>query len=63
LVRRAENGRKAHLDEQELIEAGLGSLAGIFGRDPKDLMQRLVAARAINWAQDRFARGAYPAVT
>jgi monoamine oxidase len=48
----------AHLDEQELIEAGLASLAGIFGRDPKELMRGLIASRAINWAQDRFTRGA-----
>jgi hypothetical protein len=45
----------AYLDEQELIEAGL---SGIFGRDPKELMRGLIAARAINWAQDRFTRGA-----
>jgi monoamine oxidase len=53
----------AHLDEQELIEAGLASLAGIFGRDPKELMRGLITARAINWAQDRFTRGAYSYAT
>jgi monoamine oxidase len=46
----------AHLDEQELIAAGLASPAGIFGRDPKELMRGLIAARAINWVQDRFTR-------
>jgi monoamine oxidase len=51
------------LDEQELVEAGLASLADIFGRDPRQLARSLVAARAINWAQDRFARGAYSYAT
>jgi monoamine oxidase len=53
----------APLDEQELIEAGIASLAGIFGLDPKQLMRNLVAARAINWAHDCFARGAYSYAT
>jgi monoamine oxidase len=49
----------AGLDEPELIETGIASLAEIFGLDPKQLARKLVAARAINWAQDCFARGAY----
>jgi monoamine oxidase len=53
----------AQLNEQELIEAGLASLADIFGLDPRQLVQSLVAARAINWAKDRFARGAYSYAT
>jgi monoamine oxidase len=53
----------AGLGQQELIEAGLASLAEAFGRDSKELMRSLVAARAINWAQDRFARGAYSYAT
>ncbi len=53
----------ARLNEQELIEAGLGSLADIFGLDPKQLMRTLAAARAINWAHDPFARGAYSYAT
>ncbi len=53
----------AHLDEQQLVEAGLASLAGIFGLDPKALARNVVAARAINWAQDRFAGGAYSYAT
>jgi monoamine oxidase len=53
----------ARLSEQELIEAGLASLADIFGLDPKPLTRSLVAARAINWAHDRFARGAYSYAT
>jgi monoamine oxidase len=50
-------------DEQELIEAGLTSLTEIFGRDRKELIRNLIAARAINWAQDPFARGAYSYAT
>src|ERR1700726_445490 len=46
----------AQLNERETIEAGLASLADIFGRDPRLLVRSLVAARAIDWAKDRFAR-------
>jgi monoamine oxidase len=53
----------AHLGEHELIEAGLASLAEIFGFDPKQLMRNLVAARAINWAHDPLAGGAYSYAT
>ncbi|WP_027520686.1 NAD(P)/FAD-dependent oxidoreductase [Bradyrhizobium sp. Ec3.3] len=49
----------AGISEPELIEAGLASLAGIFALSPNDLAQKIVAARAINWAHDPFARGAY----
>ena len=49
----------ADLGEHELIEAGLASLAAIFGCDPK----HLVAARAINWAHDPLAGGAYSYAT
>jgi monoamine oxidase len=53
----------ANLGEHELIEAGLASLAEIFGFDPKQLMRNLVAARAINWAHDPLAGGAYSYAT
>ena len=53
----------ASLNEQELIEAGLASLANIFDLDPKQLMRNLVAARAINWAHDTYAHGAYSYAT
>jgi monoamine oxidase len=53
----------AGLGERELIEAGLASLAHIFGVDPEQLTRKLVAARAINWAHDPYARGAYSYVT
>jgi monoamine oxidase len=53
----------AHLVEQELIEAALVSLADIFGVPVTQLKQHLVAARALNWAHDPFARGAYSYAT
>jgi monoamine oxidase len=53
----------AHFTEPELIERGIASLAGIFSLDPKQLMRKLVAARAIDWANDPFARGAYSYAT
>ncbi|MCA1454639.1 FAD-dependent oxidoreductase [Bradyrhizobium sp. BRP22] len=52
-----------HLDENALVETGIASLAGIFGLSPQALMRDLVAARAINWARDPFARGAYSYAT
>ena len=60
-------GPKTHamdnLAEPQLIEAGLASLAGIFGIAPAQLTDSLVAARAINWGNDPFARGAYSYAT
>jgi monoamine oxidase len=53
----------AHFDEHKLIEAGIASLADIFDLDPKQLMRNLVTARAISWANDPFARGAYSYAT
>ncbi|MEK9279366.1 MULTISPECIES: NAD(P)/FAD-dependent oxidoreductase [unclassified Bradyrhizobium] len=47
------------LDPQALIDAGLDSLATIFGLSRQDIARGLVAGVAINWAQDPFARGAY----
>jgi monoamine oxidase len=52
-----------NLGEHELIEAGLASLAAIFGVDPTQLMRKMVAARAINWTHDPLARGAYSYAT
>jgi monoamine oxidase len=49
----------AQRTESELVDMGLTSLAAIFAR-PMDRMRRdLVAAQAINWGNDPFARGAY----
>ena len=47
------------LDPQALIEAGLGSLAAVFGLSRDEVARDLVAAAATNWGHDRFARGAY----
>ena len=55
--------RMIHLDQTELVEMGLGSLASLFGRDSKQLKADLVAGRAINWARDPFAGGAYSYAT
>ena len=48
-----------HLDPQGLIDAGLSSLAAIFGLPREDIARDLVAAEAANWVHDPFARGAY----
>ncbi|EJN13558.1 monoamine oxidase [Bradyrhizobium sp. YR681] len=47
------------LDPQGLVDAGLSSLAGIFALPREDVARDLVAAEAVNWAHDPFARGAY----
>jgi monoamine oxidase len=54
-----KTGGLVRLGEQNLIDAGLASLADIFGAPAARLKANLVAARAINWARDPFARGAY----
>jgi monoamine oxidase len=53
----------AQLDEKELIEFGLTLLADIFQLSPKQLKRDLIAARAIDWARDAFAGGAYSYAT
>jgi monoamine oxidase len=55
--------RVSSLTETELVEMGLESLAEIFGLSADQLGNRLVAARAINWGTDPFARGAYSYAT
>ncbi|WP_426613321.1 flavin monoamine oxidase family protein [Bradyrhizobium sp. McL0616] len=49
----------AGLDPHALIDAGISSLATIFGLPRHDLARDVVAAVATNWAHDPFARGAY----
>jgi monoamine oxidase len=49
----------SHLDSQGLIDAGISSLAAIFGIPGEEIARGLVAAAATNWAHDPFARGAY----
>jgi len=53
----------AHLGGDDLVELGLRSLAASFDLAPDHLKRELVAARAINWANDPHARGAYSYAT
>jgi monoamine oxidase len=53
----------AALTASDLVEMGLASLARMFGLCPDRLRPELVAARAIDWGSDRFARGAYSYAT
>ena len=55
--------RVSLLAEIELIDMGLASLGQIFDLPPDRLRRNLVAARAINWGNDPFARGAYSYAT
>jgi monoamine oxidase len=51
--------RVSSLAEAELIDLGFASLAEIFDLPLDHIRRNLVAARAINWGNDPFARGAY----
>jgi monoamine oxidase len=51
------------LGEADLVAIGLASLAEIFDVAAEGLRARLVAARAIDWGNDPFARGAYSYAT
>jgi monoamine oxidase len=53
----------AHLTADELVEMGLASLAEIFDPSLDRVARDLVAARAINWGNDPFARCAYSYAT
>jgi monoamine oxidase len=53
----------AHLAPDELVALGLGSLAETFATPVERLKAMLVAARAIDWGNDPFARGAYSYAT
>ena len=55
--------RVSSLTEAELIAMGLASLAEIFDLPVGRIRRNLVASRAINWGNDRFARGAYSYAT
>jgi monoamine oxidase len=55
--------RVSSLTEAELIDMGLASLAEIFDLPVDRIRSNLVAARAINWGNDPFARGAYSYAT
>jgi monoamine oxidase len=51
------------LAEAELIDLGLASLGETFDLPGDRIRKHLVTARAINWGNDRFARGAYSYAT
>jgi monoamine oxidase len=51
------------LGAAELVELGLDSLAEMFAVSTDRLRQMLIAARAVNWGNDPFARGAYSYAT
>jgi monoamine oxidase len=53
----------AQLSADDLVDMGLRSLAEIFTLPPDRLRAMLIAARAINWGNDPFARGAYSYAT
>ena len=53
----------ASLGENDLVAMGLASLAEIFDLPAEHLRKNLVAARAVNWGNDPFARGAYSYAT
>ncbi|HEY1506959.1 MAG TPA: NAD(P)/FAD-dependent oxidoreductase [Stellaceae bacterium] len=53
----------AALSSDEIIARALGSLAQNFAVSPEWLKGLLIAARAINWGADPFARGAYSYAT
>jgi monoamine oxidase len=55
--------RVSLLTEVEFVDMGLTSLAEIFDLPPDRIRGDLVASRAINWGNDRFARGAYSYAT
>jgi monoamine oxidase len=55
--------RVSAMSEAELVEMGVASLADIFMLPPETIRRELVAARALNWGNDRFARGAYSYAT
>jgi monoamine oxidase len=55
--------RVSSLTEAELIDMGLASLAEIFDLPADRIERHLFAARAINWGNDPFARGAYSYAT
>ncbi|OGF70410.1 hypothetical protein A3H65_01455 [Candidatus Giovannonibacteria bacterium RIFCSPLOWO2_02_FULL_45_14] len=48
-----------HSSDEEIIEAGIGSLAKIFKVDNEYVKKELVHAKVANWPADLYAKGAY----
>jgi monoamine oxidase len=55
--------RVSSLTAAEFVDMGVASLAEIFDLPADRIRGELVASRAINWGNDRFARGAYSYAT
>ena len=55
--------RVSSLTPTELVDMGLAALAEIFDLPADRIRRDLLAARAINWGKDPFARGAYSYAT
>jgi monoamine oxidase len=55
--------RVSSLNDAELVEMGLASLAEIFNVPADRITSDLLASRAINWGNDPFSRGAYSYAT
>jgi monoamine oxidase len=49
--------------EAEIVDLALQSLANIFAITRQELQSELMAAKAVNWARDLYARGAYSYTT
>jgi len=50
---------KKHLDENQLLELAIGSLANIFNKPETELCEELVAWKVVNWTTDPYTLGSY----
>ncbi len=48
-----------NLEQEEILDVALQSLANIFQKKKEELRQLLTASYVVNWQQDEFAQGAY----
>jgi monoamine oxidase len=56
-------GEMAHLPEKILVQKSIDSLAYIFNTDKAFIQQKINAHHISNWANDKFAKGAYSYAT
>ena len=47
------------MNDDEILETSLQSIAGIFGKSLDEIRQWLTAHRVVNWNRDAFAKGGY----
>ncbi|MEX8546802.1 MAG: flavin monoamine oxidase family protein [Mucilaginibacter sp.] len=52
-----------HLNDEEILQEAIISLAHIFNVDASFITQKLVSAKVYNWTADPFARGSYSYAT